>query len=64
MTKPTVYPNGRGLVEDPVYDQIIKINPDATGGTGSHTNPLTFLTTFPYLTPPVGKRPGWSSLPS
>ncbi len=64
MTKPTVYPNGRGLTEDPVYDQIFVINPEATKGTGGHVNPIQFGPSFPYLTPPVGTRPGWTPPPA
>jgi hypothetical protein len=59
-TQPTGYPNGRGLVEDPVYAQIKRINPDADPPVGPDTNPLPFLSTFPYLTAPVGVRPGWT----
>lgn len=64
LSQPTVYPNGRGLTEDPVYDQILVVNPGATGGSGSHVNPLPFTPAFPYLTPPVGDRPGWTPPPT
>lgn len=60
----TVFPNGRGLTEDPVFTQIMTVNPDAKGATGSHVNPITFLEDFPYLTPPVGNRPGWTPPPT
>lgn len=56
----TVYPNGRGLSEDPVYTQIKRINADATPPVGPDENPIVFPPTFPYLTPPVGTRPGWT----
>jgi hypothetical protein len=56
----SAYPNGRGLAEDPVYAQIKRINPDAAAPAGTDVNPITFLPTFPYMTPPVGDRPGWT----
>jgi hypothetical protein len=61
--QPTVYPNGRGLTEDPVSYQIKKINPESNPPTGSDVNPIEFLDRFPYLTPPVGTRPGWTPIP-
>ena len=61
--QPSTYPNGRGLREDPVSYQIAKINPDANLPIGSDVNPIVFSTTFPYLTAPVGNRPGWTPVP-
>lgn len=60
LSRPTVYPNGRGLVEDPVTAQIFTINPDTRGNRGPAHNPIVFAPDFPYLTPPVGSRPGWT----
>jgi hypothetical protein len=60
---PTVYPNGRGLMEDAVSFQIARINPKANKPIGPDTNPIQCLNCFPYLTPPVGTRPGWTPLP-
>jgi hypothetical protein len=58
--QPTEYPNGRGLVEDPVYRQIKRINADADPPVGPDVNPIVFPDSFPYMTPPVGQRPGWT----
>lgn len=62
--RPTVFPNGRGLVEDPVYRQIKAVNADANPPIGPDTNPISFPPFFPYFTAPVGDRPGWTPVPA
>ncbi|MEA2001112.1 MAG: DUF4331 family protein [Actinomycetota bacterium] len=63
LTQDTIYPNGRGIVEDPVTAQIFAVNPDTTGNKGITKNPIGFSAGFPYLTPPVGDGPGWTDYP-